>query len=114
MKVYYEDPACDPINEYILLQSHLLVGLLRDLLRKKRMSCGIQWPKFNLNVNASGTDNLVLAYAKLTKVTDQRSAFINENQCDMYWLLLRRFFPGPMVVDVDGRFVDPDDWYLVF
>lgn len=42
----------------------------------------------------TGADQLVHAYVEVSKVTDSVFSSINDDQCDMYWLLMRRFYPG--------------------
>ncbi|ODM19216.1 hypothetical protein SI65_05833 [Aspergillus cristatus] len=95
MKVYYEDPACEQtIEQFIIEEANMCVGQVRDLLRKEELSIGIQWPDRTNIITRSGADQLVLAYVELSKVTDSVFGSIDNSQCDMYWLLMGRFYPG--------------------
>lgn len=114
-KVRDEDPTCNyKIQQYIRDEASLLIGMVRDLLRKQELSVGIGWPSRH-GLTPAEVDRMVHAYVELSKVTDRRTGFIDYDQCDMYWLLMRRFYPGSKqriqpIAFSDGRQGRLDAW----
>lgn len=91
-RVRDNDPNCNlTLSEFIIDEALLFISMIRSELRKQDLLFGIDWPQ-----DAYGcpdVDRLVFAYVELSKVTDRKGGYFDENQCDMYWLLMRRFYP---------------------
>ena len=91
-RVRDKDPACNlTLSEFILDEAQTFISMIRTYLREQDLSFGIEWPQGVYS--RSEVDRLVFAYVELQKVTDSVGGYFGMNQCDMYWFLMRRFYP---------------------